>query len=222
MGARILCSLFKNDDIPYRLIPVGGLTELEEKSDEALASEEVRITFQDHGLNAHIPKIHTLILLSLGSLLTLTDFFNLPKKIHLHVIDSHRPWNLGNLFDIDLDDEDDEDAHGKVWIWGDGDEFSENMDQLRKSFEALQFLPQKDSDEDSDSDEESEAEEEEPEEEDEDEEGDDDAKDEDGWSRKRRREDSVAARRKRRRDDDRVSCSWSNSQKKSLTMVSAA
>lgn len=122
---------------------MGGLTELEEKSDEALASEEVRITFQDHGLNAHIPKIHTLILLSLGSLLTLTDFFNLPKKIHLHVIDSHRPWNLGNLFDIDLDDEDDEDAHGKVWIWGDGDEFSENMDQLRKSFEALQFLPQR-------------------------------------------------------------------------------
>lgn len=42
MGARILCSLFKNDDIPYRLIPVGGLGELEEKSDEALASEEVR------------------------------------------------------------------------------------------------------------------------------------------------------------------------------------
>ncbi|OXG17350.1 cell division control protein 45 [Cryptococcus neoformans Tu401-1] len=185
LGARILCSLFKNDDIPYRLIPVGGLTELEEKSDEALASEE----------------IHTLILVSLGSLLTLTDFFNLPKKVHLHVIDSHRPWNLGNLFDIDLDDEDDEDAHGKIWIWGDGDEFSENMDQLRKSFEALQFLQQKDSDEDSYSDEESEAEEEEPEEEDE--EGGDDVEDEEGGPRKRRREDSVPARRKRLRDNDR-------------------
>lgn len=158
--------------------------------------------------------------MSLGSLLTLTDFFNLPKKVHLHVIDSHRPWNLGNLFDIDLDDEDDEDAHGKIWIWGDGDEFSENMDQLRKSFEALQFLQQKDSDEDNYSDEESEAEEEEPEEEDE--EGGDDVEDEEGGSRKRRREDSVPARRKRLRDNDRVSCSRPDSRKMSLTMISAA
>lgn len=156
--------------------------------------------------------------MSLGSLLTLTDFFSLPKKVHLHVIDSHRPWNLGNLFDIDLDDEDDEDAHGKVWIWGDGDEFSENMDQLRKSFEALQFLPQKDSDEDSDS-EESQADEEEPE--DEDEEGDDNEEGEEGESRKRRREDSAPARRKRLRDDDRVSYSPSISWKQSLAMVSA-
>lgn len=41
LGARILASLFKQDDVPYRLVPVGGYSELEAKRDEAFASEEV-------------------------------------------------------------------------------------------------------------------------------------------------------------------------------------
>lgn len=41
LAARIVSSLFKQDDVPYRLVPVGGYSELEAKRDEALASEEV-------------------------------------------------------------------------------------------------------------------------------------------------------------------------------------
>jgi cell division control protein 45 len=41
LAARILSTLFKQDDVPYRLVPVGGYSELEAKRDEALASEEV-------------------------------------------------------------------------------------------------------------------------------------------------------------------------------------
>lgn len=41
LAARILASLFKQDDVPYRLIPVGGYSELETRRDEAFASEEV-------------------------------------------------------------------------------------------------------------------------------------------------------------------------------------
>ena len=37
----MLASLFKQDEVPYRLIPVGGYQELEAKRDEALVSEEV-------------------------------------------------------------------------------------------------------------------------------------------------------------------------------------
>ena len=46
LAARILASLFKQDDVPYRLVPVGGYSELEARRDEALASEEVRARLQ--------------------------------------------------------------------------------------------------------------------------------------------------------------------------------
>ena len=41
LAARILASMFKQDDVPYRIVPVGGYAELETKRDEALQSEEV-------------------------------------------------------------------------------------------------------------------------------------------------------------------------------------
>ncbi len=153
LAARILASLFKQDDIPYRLVPIGGYSELEGKRDEALASEEVReITtahMKDgfigpiiHDANAdHRYQLHTLILLSLGSLLPLSTYFPLPKGCHLHIIDSHRPWNLQNLFALDLDVNDDEEeaaggSEGRIWVWGDGDEGS--LDGVKKSWEALE------------------------------------------------------------------------------------
>lgn len=41
LAARILVALLKQDDVSYRLVPIGGYSELEAKRDEALASEEV-------------------------------------------------------------------------------------------------------------------------------------------------------------------------------------
>ncbi|WVO13765.1 hypothetical protein L204_101387 [Cryptococcus depauperatus] len=175
LGARMLCSLLNDDDVPYRLVPVSGVGELEIKCKESLVSEE----------------LHTLMLISLGSLLTLTEFFNLPTSVHLHVIDAHRPWNLSNLFDIDFNNDGTE-AHGKIWVWGDGEEFSDTMEQLRKSYEALQFGPESDSDDSSNDESEEEAEEEEIQEE---EEGPDTEGDEP--SRKRRKNDSLSSKPKR-------------------------
>lgn len=53
--------------------------------------------------------------------------------MHLHIIDAHRPWNLDNLFGLDLDD-----AEGgeRIWVWGDGDEAK--LDSVKKSWEALE------------------------------------------------------------------------------------
>ncbi|KAK8849506.1 hypothetical protein IAR55_004840 [Kwoniella newhampshirensis] len=190
LAARILASLFKNDDVPYRLVPVGGYAELEAKRDEALASEE----------------LHTLILLSLGSLLPLSSYFQLPKNCHLHIIDSHRPWNLQNLFGLDIDvDEDDEgggSGESRIWAWGDGEELSEMMDGVRKSWEALEYEPS-DSGSDSDSEDESddEAEEEEPEE-DEEEDGSEAEGSTSPARRKRRRAGSEQTKKKRQRDED--------------------
>ena len=45
--------MFKQDDVPYRIVPVGGYAELEARRDEALQSEEViansRLVDKDHG-----------------------------------------------------------------------------------------------------------------------------------------------------------------------------
>jgi cell division control protein 45 len=104
--------------VPYRLIPIGGYAELEAKRDEILNSDE----------------LHTVIVLSLGSLLPLATYFSLPAGCHLHVIDAHRPWNLENLFGLDVDGDGDED--GKIWVWGDGEE--NELGGVKQSWEALE------------------------------------------------------------------------------------
>lgn len=82
--------------------------------------------------------MHTLILLSLGSLLNLADYFDLPTGVNLHIIDAHRPWNLDNLFsiDIDVDEEGEGTGESRIWVWGDGDEG--RLDSVKKSWEALE------------------------------------------------------------------------------------
>lgn len=83
-------------------------------------------------------QLHTLILLSLGSLLNLGAYFDLPPGCHLHIIDAHRPWNLDNLFGLGVDMEPDGEGPGedRIWVWGDGDE--EKLDGVKQSWEALE------------------------------------------------------------------------------------
>ena len=83
-------------------------------------------------------QLHTLILLSLGSLLPLSTYFPLAIGCHLHIIDSHRPWNLQNLFglDVEVGEGDDVTGLGRIWVWGDGDE--SQMSGVKKSWEALE------------------------------------------------------------------------------------
>lgn len=52
--------------------------------------------------------------------------------MHLHIIDAHRPWNLDNLFGLDVDED-------RIWVWGDGDEAK--LDNVKKSWEALEVGP---------------------------------------------------------------------------------
>jgi cell division control protein 45 len=83
-------------------------------------------------------------------LLPLSSYFTLPKSCHLHIIDAHRPWNLQNLFGLDLDEDDDDDeeeenaraggsgsgSQGRIWVWGDGEE--NELGNVKKSWEALE------------------------------------------------------------------------------------
>jgi cell division control protein 45 len=77
----------------------------------------------------------------------------------IHLIDSHRPYNLENVFGGAVNDglgagtrngylrdgrnghgNDDEnsrnDRKGRIWIWGDGDE--KRLENVKKSWEALE------------------------------------------------------------------------------------
>lgn len=79
-------------------------------------------------------QLHTLILLSLGSLLPISSHFlgRLNPTVHVHVLDSHRPWNLENLFGGGVE------GRERVWVWGDDDVGRRALEGERRAFEALE------------------------------------------------------------------------------------
>lgn len=84
-------------------------------------------------------------MLNLGSLLSLPSYFgadalDLPLATHVHLIDSHRPWNLDNLFATNV-------LMDRIWVWDDGDIVTK-MSREREAYEALEF--EVDSDEEDD------------------------------------------------------------------------
>lgn len=81
-AARLLHSLLSADSVPSTLLPVGSFSELEEV-ELRLRGEEVR----------------SLVLINLGAVVDLYTYFGyLNAEAVVHVIDSHRPVSLPNLF----------------------------------------------------------------------------------------------------------------------------
>ena len=81
-AARLLHSLLAADSVPNTLLPVASFSELEEV-ELRLRGEEVR----------------SLILINLGAVVDLYTYFGyLNEGAVVHVIDSHRPVSLPNLF----------------------------------------------------------------------------------------------------------------------------
>ncbi|KAF4614936.1 hypothetical protein D9613_002935 [Agrocybe pediades] len=130
-ASRMLATLFKQDDIAYRIIPVCGPDEIDEQKE----------------LLRNNPDLHTLILINMGNQYDLTSpdwFGEFDMKVTIHVIDSSRPRSLSNLF---LGGENGE----RVLIWDDGD--AEKLVEERRSWEVIQYEPEPSSDEgDSDED----------------------------------------------------------------------
>ncbi|KAJ7582626.1 CDC45-like protein [Mycena floridula] len=130
-AARMLADLFKQDDVVYRIIPVSGIEELGNVRDEMISYTE----------------LHTLILINMGGILDLPSpewFGDFDTKITVHIIDSARPQNLSSLFGGGDNGE-------RIVVWDDGN--AESLEEERKSWTAVTYEPESDSDED-DSDEE--------------------------------------------------------------------
>lgn len=101
----------------------------------------------------------TLVLLSLGSLLPLGSYFPIhtfssspdgdtsSSPCHIHLIDSHRPYNLDNLFGPAVIDglgaggSVERGDTARVWVWQDGQEMGRQMEGVRASYEALEVSP---------------------------------------------------------------------------------
>lgn len=159
-AARALARLLTEDEIMYRIAPVDGFKRMQRILAEDVAGNEDVGTFAACGsegtkMLTQYPfpqQLHTLVLLNLGSLLSLPSYFGpealpLPAATHIHLIDSHRPWNLDNLFATN-------EIMDRIWVWDDGDIVAK-MQKEREAYESLEF--DVDSDEDDESDSESES-----------------------------------------------------------------
>lgn len=113
-ACKILTTLLRDDCIGYRVLPVPGWSELARIHAEQIVDNE---------------DLRSIVLLNLGSLLDLSESFPLPAGATCHVIDSHRPWNLGNLFAGGPEAE-------QIIVWDDGD----IEDELKEEKEAFQTI----------------------------------------------------------------------------------
>ncbi|OAV96836.1 hypothetical protein, variant [Puccinia triticina 1-1 BBBD Race 1] len=132
-GCKMLQCLLKQDSIKYRVIPVSGWKELSKVAD------------QIRDPNSGYKEV---LLLNLGGQVNLWEFFNLPSRVRLHVIDSHRPYALENVFQSGIDslneDEDPEEAP-EIVVWDDG-HVNEDLQEEKNAFEAIRYMPESDSD----------------------------------------------------------------------------
>ncbi|MCO5585490.1 hypothetical protein L7F22_039423 [Adiantum nelumboides] len=139
-AARSLTSLFAEDDIAHRICPVDGYATLNKIIEEDVVG------------NAGL---HTIIMLNLGSLLSLPNYFTTPnnpmpdayilqKSCSVHLIDSHRPYNLDNLFATS-------EMMDQIFVWDDG-EIEERLGREEKAYTALEFIDDMSSSEEEDED----------------------------------------------------------------------
>lgn len=81
-AAHLLHELLKADSVPNEVLPVGSFSELE--------GVELRLRGE---------AVSSLILINLGAVIDLHSYFGyLPHDALVHVLDSHRPISLYNLF----------------------------------------------------------------------------------------------------------------------------
>lgn len=95
-GCRILQHLLKRDNILYQIIPIAGYTDLEKAGKDV-----VRPMMETQGGSGG-----TVVCLGVGGLIDLGSMLGIEGEgdesgfggVEVWVIDSRRPWNLGNVF----------------------------------------------------------------------------------------------------------------------------
>ncbi|KAJ9475753.1 Cell division control protein 45 [Pseudozyma hubeiensis] len=143
-ATRILTSLLLQDDVPHRIVPVEGYRALLHTLSSVFPPLD---DVEEAGQAAPSTDVRSVIFVNLGAVLSVPTTFNIPASCTVHVIDSHRPWNLENLFATSH-------ANDRVWCWDDGEVAAKLCRQggERDAFEKLEFDVDSDSEDDSASD----------------------------------------------------------------------
>ncbi|KAJ2161444.1 DNA replication initiation factor cdc45 [Coemansia sp. RSA 552] len=114
---RILIMLLKRDAVAHKIIPVRSYAEIGSLSQTLVAAN---------------PQIKSVVLLNCGAQADIQEFVTLREGLELLIVDSHRPFNLYNVF-----------WHEQVQCLDDGD--VERVPELRQAFEAVEFADGSDS-----------------------------------------------------------------------------
>lgn len=152
-AARVLARLLTDDDVPYRIVPVEGYASLAQIIKQHVVSNDL---------------LRSVVFLNLGSLLSLSTYFRtaqsgqdpdsdansalsddedeltrlpLPPLCTVHVIDSHRPWNLDSLYATS-------DIMDRICIWDDGG--AADLTDVAEAYDMLEFDDGLDTEDESD------------------------------------------------------------------------
>jgi cell division control protein 45 len=137
-AAKVLLTLLKIDNIAHQIIPISGWSDLSKANQNKIESNE---------------ELRTVIMINCGGLVDLTEFLSFSEILTVYIIDSHRPYNLSNIY-----------STNQIVIVDDGD-IEDDMADIQKAYEELEYdTDSSSSSEDDDEDEDEEEEEEEEEE----------------------------------------------------------
>lgn len=123
----ILTLILKREDVPYVLRPTKGYEDLCEIAVEEMAKEETRALFL----------INCGAMVDLGRLLELNE-----TNVQVFVLDSHRPYNLRNIY------------HKQVWLIDDGTTAGSDLPRLEDMLDDPAFEEESDEDYEDDDEEE--------------------------------------------------------------------
>ncbi|KAJ2853229.1 DNA replication initiation factor cdc45, partial [Coemansia erecta] len=123
---RILIDLLKRDTIGHKIVPVTNYQEIADQSQKLVDTST---------------QIRTVVLLNCGATVDIHDLITLRDSLTIVIVDSHRPFNLYNIY-----------WNEQIQCLDDGD-IDDNMDELRAAFESIEFGPE-DSEDSDDSDDE--------------------------------------------------------------------
>ncbi|KAJ2490055.1 DNA replication initiation factor cdc45 [Coemansia sp. RSA 2050] len=122
-GLRLLTALLKRDSIGHKIIPVNNYSDI----------TQMNSTLIEANL-----QIRTLVFLNCAAQVDIQDLVNLRDGLSVIIVDSHRPFNLYNVF-----------WNEQVHCLDDGD-VENNMGELRSAFEDIEFSNDSDGDDDDD------------------------------------------------------------------------
>ncbi|KAJ2798678.1 DNA replication initiation factor cdc45 [Coemansia guatemalensis] len=110
---RILTTLLKRDAIAHKIVPVTNYSDISSMNQTLIANSSSQIL--------------SVVFLNCGAQMDIQDLLTLRDNLSVMIVDSHRPFNLYNVF-----------WHEQVQCLDDGD-VEANMDALRQAFEAIEF-----------------------------------------------------------------------------------